>query len=77
MIWSLSSLIIRNTFLQLSMYVVSVVSQHWHSALASSCAFHNNIRDNCQFRPTTTTTGWLGSRVVSVLDSGAEGPGFK
>ena len=25
----------------------------------------------------TTTTGWLSSRVVSVLDSGAEGPGFK
>jgi len=24
-----------------------------------------------------TQTGWLGSRVVSVLDSGAEGPGFK
>ena len=23
------------------------------------------------------TRGWLGSRVVSVLDSGAEGPGFK
>ena len=23
------------------------------------------------------TTGWLGSRMVSVLDSGAEGPGFK
>jgi len=22
-------------------------------------------------------TGWLGSRVVSVLDSGAEGPGFQ
>jgi len=22
-------------------------------------------------------TGWVGSRVVSVLDSGAEGPGFK
>ena len=22
-------------------------------------------------------TAWLGSRVVSVLDSGAEGPGFK
>jgi len=22
-------------------------------------------------------SGWLGSRVVSVLDSGAEGPGFK
>ena len=24
-----------------------------------------------------TALGWLGSRVVSVLDSGAEGPGFK
>ena len=23
------------------------------------------------------TTGWLGSRVVSVLDSGTDGPGFK
>jgi len=23
------------------------------------------------------TLGWLGSRVVSVLDSGAQGPGFK
>jgi len=23
------------------------------------------------------TEGWLGSRVVSVLDSGTEGPGFK
>ena len=26
---------------------------------------------------THRSTGWLGSRVVSVLDSGAEGPGFK
>jgi len=26
---------------------------------------------------TTTTGGWLGSRVVSVLDSGAEESGFK
>ena len=25
----------------------------------------------------TYAEGWLGSRVVSVLDSGAEGPGFK
>jgi len=24
-----------------------------------------------------TRTGWLGSRVVSVLDSGAQGPEFK
>ena len=29
-------------------------------------------------RPTVTlATRWLGSRVVSVLDSGADGPGFK
>ena len=27
--------------------------------------------------PMFTTVGWLGSRVVSVLDSGAERPGFK
>ena len=26
---------------------------------------------------TMVNPGWLGSRVVSVLDSGAEGPGFK
>jgi len=26
---------------------------------------------------TSDIIGWLGSRVVSVLDSGAEGPGFK
>ena len=25
----------------------------------------------------TQSLGWLGSRVVTVLDSGAEGPGFK
>jgi len=27
--------------------------------------------------PCYSQKGWLGSRVVSVLDSGAEGPGFK
>ena len=27
--------------------------------------------------PVFISRGWLGSRVVSVLDSGAEGPGFK
>ena len=29
------------------------------------------------FTVAQSRTGWLGSRVVSVLDSGAEGPGFK
>jgi len=29
------------------------------------------------YRELPYPNGWLGSRVVSVLDSGAEGPGFK
>ena len=29
------------------------------------------------FRGLTLKGGWLGSRMVKVLDSGAEGPGFK
>jgi len=29
------------------------------------------------FNAVSATREWLGSRVVSVLDSGAEGPGFK
>ena len=33
--------------------------------------------DRARFTTTYLTLGWLGSRVVSVLDSGAEGPGFK
>ena len=32
---------------------------------------------NPSYRDTTTRNGWLGSRVVSVLDSDAEGPGFE
>ena len=42
---------------------------------------------DCEYRPQgipkydpqnpPSPRGWLGSRVVSVLDSGAEGPGFK
>jgi len=33
--------------------------------------------DNGQQFHLSMLTEWLGSRVVSVLDSGAEGPGFK
>ena len=38
-----------------------------------------SAEDSRLFEPETkvVTSGWLGSRVVSVLDSGAEGPGFK
>jgi len=37
------------------------------------------LRSRCdrRFVGRTRHKGWLGSRVVSVLDSGAEGPGFK
>ena len=31
----------------------------------------------CEYPLSSTTTEWLGSRVVSVLDSGAVGSGFK
>ena len=31
----------------------------------------------CYYFVSTVIMGWLGSPVVSVLDSGAEGPGFK
>jgi len=38
------------------------------------CHFNNVLRT---FVPFHYLIGWLGSRVVSVLDSGAKGPGFK
>ena len=42
------------------------------SSVSSRCGAKR--RGSLLFRPTVL---WLGSRVVSVLDSGAEGPGFK
>ena len=33
--------------------------------------------EDAEFNAYTQRMGWLGSRVVSVLDSGTEGPGFK
>ena len=41
---------------------------------------HGSIYGVCglyMLRVVVLCLGWLGSRVVSVLDSGAEGPGFK
>jgi len=35
------------------------------------------MRYGCDANRLPLSLGWLGSRVVSVLDSGAEGPGFK
>ena len=36
-----------------------------------------SVISSIAFLSSTVSTGRLGSRVVSVLDSGAEGPGFK
>jgi len=39
---------------------------------------HHHLSAYCRFLSVPTDPGgWLGSRVVSALDSGAEGPGFK
>ena len=39
---------------------------------------HQMLRENTHARLMSVTHhGWLVSRVVSVLDSGAEGPGFR
>ena len=49
------------------------------SACPSVCLSHasSSIENSAYWRVTIEQRGWLGSRVVSVLDSGAEGPGFK
>ena len=42
------------------------------------CQFHYDMKlPTSELRLLEKFPGWLGSRVVSVLDSGAEGPGFK
>jgi len=38
--------------------------------------YSNSGKEN-YFTINVVLLGWLGSRVVNVLDSGAEGPGFK
>jgi len=44
-----------------------------HSKALNDSRYYENKYLYCIKMP----TGWLGSRVVSVLDSGAVGPGFK
>jgi len=53
-------------------------SLHWLTVIQSHVT-SEYIHDShsCSLCDTYTSLGWLGSRVVSVLDSGAEGPGFK
>ena len=45
----------------------------YHSSHISDCRQFTDI----YISEGSVAVGWLGSRVVSVLDSGAEGPGFK
>jgi len=65
-------------------------SYYPHSGLVVSCVellvfkFHFIFHSVCMFffllkifLCIACASGWFGSRVVSVLDSGAEGPGFK
>ena len=45
-------------------------------SVASVLTRNRNAKDYYYYYA-TFIAGWLGSQVVSVLDSGAEGPGFK
>jgi len=47
------------------------------AAAAAAAAPATATCDAFHIPAATVSSGWLGSRVVSVLDSGAEGPGFK
>ena len=49
-------------------------SAHQHT---ESRPHHSAVLRQLHWLPATCAQAWLGSRVVSVLDSGAEGPGFK
>jgi len=49
-------------------YAMHLKSRHFLMVAVDA----QNLKSSC-----TLSTGWLGGRVVSVLNSGAEGPGFK
>ena len=55
-------------------FVVDILS-NWYSTLF--CTVRWNSRLPVKFLIGSVVRGWLGRRVVSMLDSGAEGPGFK
>ena len=50
---------------------------HMHGCNASTPSMLSTTRFSSISASCTQRRGWLGSRVVSVLDSDAEGPGFK
>ena len=68
-----------------SLLTLTVDFQLFYAAVAESCMAAGFTASLSNTLPHTHTrhkvvcgkVAWLGSRVVSVLDSGAEGPGFK
>jgi len=60
-----------------------MIQWHWVDSITDtekSCCYSASLWELLLLHPFNglfSISGWLGSRVVSVLDSGAEGPGFK
>ena len=57
--------------------VAQYIAQPWLMTYVNARTISTAHDDNATLLLTHLQCGWLGSRVVSVLDSGAEGPGFK
>ena len=53
-------------------YAKTSVSKHWRQI-----SRHTGAALHAHYTEVQSALGWLSSRVVSMLDSGAEGPGFK
>ena len=58
-------------------HATSITQQHRHAAAAMRPVDTISVVTCLANKGSYLKLGWLGSRVVSVLDSGAEGPGFK
>jgi len=61
---------------ELSLYRLPAPLLTWRSGSVVGWAYQRSQSIMCRV-PLVVSWGWLGGRVVSVLDSGAEGPGFK
>ena len=70
----------RLYFTYVTLNVISLKDTDLTSCIAwgsYSNATTSAFASTCRLVVLVVVNGWLGSRVVSVLDSGAEGPGFK
>ena len=57
--------------------VKTILYKRTYRSLILSAVLHYRSHSFVLYFSSFFFRGWLGSRVVSVLDSGAEGPGFK